>query len=373
MGLLQVEAHLERKRAYFSTHIYLRPEQWDCKKELIVNHPHGESLNYMLREFIINLEQKELEMWKGGHPISLDILKEEFQSREKMSFSDFVREEISTTKNKESTKKNKLSTLALLFKFNPHAEFKDITPLFVYEFETFLRNKGYHTNTIAKHMKHLRTFVNIAINKEYIKSGNYAFQRYKIKTHSGKHIFLLPEELMKLEELELSPSHSLLQHTLEAFLFCCYTGLRYSDFTNLTSNNITNIEGNPWIILHTIKTGIEVKLPLTLLFEGKPWAILKRHQHHLDSFFKLKTNSTVNKDLVKIGKLAHINKHFSFHTARHTNATLLLYNGVNITTVQKLLGHQNVLTTQIYSEVMNMTIVKDLKNSQTHTSIKEEG
>ena len=62
-------------------------------------------------------------------------------------------------------------------------------------------------------------------------------------------------------------------------------------------------------------------------------------------------------------KLAKINTHISFHTARHTNATLLLYKGVNITTVQKLLGHRHLSTTQIYGEVIEHTLVKDLKKS----------
>ena len=51
----------------------------------------------------------------------------------------------------------------------------------------------------------------------------------------------------------------------------------------------------------------------------------------------------------------------SFHTARHTNATLLIYNGINITTVQKLLGHKSVKTTQVYTNVMDMTIIHDLE------------
>ena len=72
----------------------------------------------------------------------------------------------------------------------------------------------------------------------------------------------------------------------------------------------------------------------------------------------------INKELIRIGKLANIDKHFSFHTARHTNATLLIYKGANITTVQKLLGHKNLTTTQIYGEVMGSTIVRDLKKCQ---------
>ena len=52
----------------------------------------------------------------------------------------------------------------------------------------------------------------------------------------------------------------------------------------------------------------------------------------------------------------------TFHMARHTNATLLLYNGANITTVQKLLGHKSVRTTEIYSDIMDMTVIRDLEN-----------
>ena len=61
-------------------------------------------------------------------------------------------------------------------------------------------------------------------------------------------------------------------------------------------------------------------------------------------------------------KMANIDKKVSFHTARHTNATLLLYNGANITTVQKLLGHKSVRTTEIYSNIMDMTVVRDLSS-----------
>lgn len=121
------------------------------------------------------------------------------------------------------------------------------------------------------------------------------------------------------------------------------------------------IEGKPWIIFNTIKTDTEVKLPISLLFEGKAWKMLKKYKGRLDKFFAFKPNYTANKELIRIGKLANIRKHISFHTARHTNATLLIHNGVNITTVQKLLGHRNITTTQIYSEILDSTIINDLK------------
>ena len=51
----------------------------------------------------------------------------------------------------------------------------------------------------------------------------------------------------------------------------------------------------------------------------------------------------------------------TFHQRRHTCATLLIHQGVPITTVQRLLGHTSVKTTEIYSEILSSTIVRDLK------------
>lgn len=361
MALLQIEAYLERKKIYFSSHIYLTPEQWDERKKLIKRHPHAEALNYMIREFMINLERKELDLWKNGQEVTLEVLKEMFQVKVDQTFLDFIIDDIQSSHGKESTKKNRLTTCFLLSRFKSNICFKDVNARFIYNFEKFLYESGFQINTVAKHMKHLKSFVNAAIDKGFIDANDYAFRRYRIRTGESKHSFLLPEEIQKLENLVLSERNNSLSLTLDAFLFCCYTGLRYSDFTNLSENNIVRIDNKPWIVFTTKKTGTEVKLPLDLLFDGKAWEMLRKHKRHLERFFKLKPNSTVNKELMRIGKLAGINKHFSFHSARHTNATLLIYKGANITTVQKLLGHRNISTTQIYSEVMESTIIKDLK------------
>lgn len=360
-ALLQIEAYLEKRKIYFSTHIYLSPEQWDNRRKLIRKHPNAEALNYQVKEFLIQLESKELSLWKEGKVITLESLKEAFCVQKDKSFLDFIQKDIACSQLKESTKQNLLSTHALLSKFKSHIDFKELTSQFIFEFERFLFECGLQTNTVAKHMKHFKTFVNLAIDKGYLTLNDYPFRRYRIKTLKAKHTFLLPDELEKLESLELSGRKLVYKHSLEAFLFCCYTGLRYSDFTHLSEKNLVFIEKQPWIVFTTIKTGAEVRLPLTLLFEGKAWKLLRKHLNHLDKFFCIKANSTVNKELIRIGKLAGIQKHFSFHSARHTNATLLIYKGVNITTVQKLLGHRNVSTTQIYSEVMSSTIVNDLK------------
>lgn len=362
MALVQVEAYLGRKKKYFSTKVYLKPEQWDNKKLIVKNHPNADALNRLIYEFVATIEKKELELWQQGKRISLELLKNALTTQENnSSFISFFRQEVINSSLKDSTKRNHLSTLILLQEFKKDIVFSDLTFEFISSFEYFLQLKGYHINTIAKHMKHLKRHVNIAINKEYIEIQKYAFRKYKIKTIENKHTHLVPEELERLENLILSDRYVKLQKSLDAFLFCCYAGMRYSDFINLSSENIVDINQETWLIYKSVKTGTEVRLPLYLLFSGKGIAILNKYRDNLEDFFHLRDNSNVNKDLIIITRLAGLSKRISFHTARHTNATLLIYNGINITTVQKLLGHKSVKTTQVYTNVMDMTIIHDLE------------
>ena len=365
MALVQVEAYLNRKKMYFSTKIYLKPEQWDAKRKMVKNHPNANVLNRMLYENIAAIEQTELGLWQQGKSISLDLLKNSIDKplSNGRSFLTFFKEEIANSSLKESTRQNHLSTLELLQEFKKEVLFTDLTFEFVSSFDNYLQSKGYHLNTIAKHMKHLKRYINVAINKEYMDIQKYAFRKYKIKSIEGSHTHLAPEELHKFENLQLTGRYTRLQKTKDAFLFCCYAGLRYSDFTNLTSANIVEFHQETWIIYKSVKTGMEVRLPLYLLFEGKGIQILQRYKDDLNSFFKLKDNSNINKELNILAGLAKIDKRVSFHTARHTNATLLLYNGANITTVQKLLGHKSVKTTQVYANIMDITVVRDLEKT----------
>lgn len=362
MALVQVEAYLGRKKKYFSTKVYLKPKQWDNKKLIVKNHPNADALNRLIYEFVATIEKKELELWQQGKRISLELLKNALTTQENnSSFISFFRQEVMNSSLKDSTKRNHLSTLMLLQEFKKNITFSDLTFELISSFEYFLQLKGYHTNTIAKHMKHLKRHVNIAINKEYIEIQKYAFRKYKIKTIENKHTHLVPEELERLENLILSGRYVKLQKSLDAFLFCCYAGMRYSDFINLSSENFVDINQETWLIYKSVKTGTEVRLPLYLLFSGKGIAILNKYRDNLEDFFHLRDNSNVNKDLIIITRLAGLSKRISFHTARHTNATLLIYNGINITTVQKLLGHKSVKTTQVYTNVMDMTIIHDLE------------
>ena len=255
-----------------------------------------------------------------------------------------------------------MTTVKVLNTFNPSTSFNNITYEYIMEFERFLFARKYKINTIIKHIKHLRSFYNEALNRRLITNNEDAFRRYKMLKGESKYTFLLPEELNKLESLPLIGKNRKMRHTLDAFLFCCYTGLRYSDFCSLKKENFVIVDNKMWLMYKSVKTEVETRLPLYLLFQGKAMAILNRY-NDLEAFFKVSPNSNIDKKLLKIKALAGINTHISFHTARHTNATLLVYKGVNITTVQKLLGHKNIHTTQHYADILPQGIVNDLERN----------
>lgn len=360
-ALVQVEAYLLGKKCYFSTHLYLSPEQWNNRTSLVCNHPHAEALNYMLEEFILKLQMRELEAWKQGRDICLQVLKEIDENADvENRLISFGRKWIENSSIRDSTRNNLHTTLSLLKSFSPEITLKQMDYKTLLSFEQFLKNKKLGVNTIAKHLRHLRTILNEAIRQGLISKEYSPFTEYKIKTAESHHTYLLPEELEKLEQINLSRKKEALRHSLDAFLFCCYTGLRYSDFIRMEQENFIQTNNGLWMVFKSQKTGTVTQIPLSHLFQGKAVRLLS-HYPNLKEFFRIKPNASVNKELIRIGKLAGIEKHFSFHTARHTNATLLLYKGVQLATVQKLLGHRDIKTTQVYGEILPQTIIKELK------------
>lgn len=358
-ALVQVEALLNQRKVYFRTNLYLKPEHWNSRNAQVDNHPQAHDLNSMLFEFVLHLQAIELSLWKRGIPVTLSLLKDAIKKDKpvNVTFPVFARIYVQESDRKRSTKENLMTTITVLQEFRPGLDFKDITYTFLKDFEVHLKEKGNSVNTVAKHMRQLRTLVNEAINQGYIPSDAYPFRKYKIKQEKGRKEFLTPDELKRLENLDVDKK---LRHVLDAFLFCCYTGLRYSDFCQLTPENIIRVNGKRWLYFKSVKTDVEIRLPLHLLFEGKALAVLERYDIVTD-FAKIGPNSEANKYLVQLAALARIRKHITYHTARHTCATLLVHQGVPITTVQKLLGHTSVRTTEVYSEVLSNTIIRDLK------------
>ena len=135
-----------------------------------------------------------------------------------------------------------------------------------------------------------------------------------------------------------------------AFLFACQCGLRLIDIENLVWGNITEDK----VCFRQKKTDQMNYQPLSMsakMILDKVKGKMDIH-HYNDKVFNLPTRPTINNTIKTWAKKAGIkNKNVSFHSARHSFATISLGAGVDIYTVQKLLGHSDIASTQVYAKV----------------------
>ena len=90
-----------------------------------------------------------------------------------------------------------------------------------------------------------------------------------------------------------------------------------------------------------------------LYISAQARGLLGERQHPSERVFKgLKYGAVYNNEIVRWCNRAAISKHVTFHSARHTNAVLLLENGADIYTVSKRLGHREIRTTAIYAKII---------------------
>jgi integrase len=365
-GTAQVEvcACLDRKRKYFGTGICIKPEMWDNKKKRIkTGAANAIQLNKQLNDFSQQIENYYIERLHTGKTFTLEWLCECMQGKEIRTFTDFVRSEIESDKtNAPATIVNKRTTFKALTEFKKVIQFDEVNFDFLKKFENYLITKGLGTNTINKYFRHMRGWQNSAINKDYFELNKYAFRKFKAPTKSTTREYLEPSEILKIENLEFTPENRHLQKVKDMFLFACYTGLRFSDISAIEKESIKQRDGGAWLEITMQKTSENIKLPLYLLHNGKPIELLNKYEKaERKYYFDELTNQYVNRCMKEIADLSGINKRVTFHTARHTTATFLLYKGVAVTTVQKILGHKKLQTTQIYSKVMDLTLTNELQ------------
>lgn len=134
-----------------------------------------------------------------------------------------------------------------------------------------------------------------------------------------------------------------------AYLFSCFCGLRISDIIGLKWKDIFVDRGQYRLALSMQKTKEPIYLPLSP--EALKWMPERGDKTESDPVFKLPT--AINARLKPWAKAAGITKQFTFHTARHTFATMMLTLGANLYTVSKLLGHADVRMTQVYAKIVN--------------------
>lgn len=135
-----------------------------------------------------------------------------------------------------------------------------------------------------------------------------------------------------------------------AFLFSCFTGLRFSDIKGLKWNDITEVQGYTRITFRQKKTKeleyLDISPNAVRLLDGMG-------DGDTFVFSPLPVVSSVNQHIARWVRKSGISKKITFHCARHTFAVMMLSSGADIYTVSKLLGHSNLETTQIYAHLLD--------------------
>ena len=174
---------------------------------------------------------------------------------------------------------------------------------------------------------------------------------YRVKAQYRERTALTQEELIKLSE---TPCNT--PELKEAFLLSCITGLRKSDILSLSINDIEKCDDTYYIYKKMKKTQRWLRLPLP---EEAHHILSKLHAKNGDTpyFFAHLSPHHLGEHLEVWLEDCHIsNKHITFHSGRHTCATLLLTQGTDLYTIMRFLGHQNINTTQRYVHITDQQL-----------------
>ena len=160
--------------------------------------------------------------------------------------------------------------------------------------------------------------------------------------------YLTPDELMRFLVVETETEN---EHQVQkAFGFSSMTGLRLGDILRLRWGDIKPM-GEGWavsIVQH--KTGSPVTVPLNELALS---LLPSRPENDDENVFRMPGKSgKVTKYVRSIRDKAGITgKDLTFHCSRHTAATLAISAGAELYSVSKILGHKNLVSTQVYAKV----------------------
>lgn len=186
-----------------------------------------------------------------------------------------------------------------------------------------------------------------AVNRGEIKENPMSRQDV-IPEPEGHRDFLTAEEL---KAMIATPCRNKLSQA--AFLFACYCGLRWSDIETLEWQHLTFAK-NGTATLN--KTQVKTRRDVTVCIPKTALALLDRpaKPEPGERVFKdLPSYQATERTITRWAARAGIDKHVTFHTSRHTFATLMITQGADIYTTSKVLGHTNVKTTQIYADLVD--------------------
>ena len=273
----------------------------------------------------------------------------------------------------KETKKSYLEDIDNFVSFlSQNGGFTGFTPVNRVDVETYLTyldEKDYADETIARRISALRSFYNFLVKSKIVKANPFDLVQLK---HKGRKLprFFYEKEMQQLFEAvkgddPLSQRNSALLELLYA------TGMRVSECANLLLDQLDF--SNEIVLIHGkgdkdryVPFGSYAKRALKVYFDqGRQKLMTKNHQDHqyvfVNSRGKNLTSRGIEYILNQIIKQTSLTSDIHPHMIRHTFATHMLEHGADLRTVQELLGHSSLSTTQIYTHVTMEHLQNDYK------------
>lgn len=202
----------------------------------------------------------------------------------------------------ESTSKKFATVKNHLNEFNAALSFDTFTEEGMKDYVDFLRKKDMRNSSVGKQIAFLKWFLRWCTKKGYCHNTAYEDFNPKLKSAPKKVIFLTNDELNKLKTVEIPHNKQYLERVRDIFLFCCFSGLRYSDVYNLKRSDVKPDH----IEITTVKTADSLIIELN----NHSKAILEKYKDiHFEDHKALPaiSNQKMNVYLKELGELAEIN------------------------------------------------------------------
>jgi integrase len=289
--------------------------------------------------------KRELEIKNGIYGFTNEF-------KQTTNFIDYFTALMEKRKDSDGNYGNWDSSLKHLKKFaGTKVSFKEIDQTFCENFRDYLKTKARKSNgqplsssSVSSYFNKFRACLKEAVRKKIILS-NPAIDVTNPKVIESKREYLTIDELKAIVKAECR--YDVLKR---AFIFSCLTGLRWSDINNLKWSEVQNTNEGWRITFHQQKTKGLQYLDISEQARG----YLGEQVNQEDRvFIGLKYSSYMNVELTKWIMKAGITKDITFHCARHTFAVLQMTLGAELFTLQKLLGHSDIKTTQIYAKIID--------------------
>ena len=343
---------------YISTGIWLYPHQWD--KGRIVNCDNILQISNTLDTLVSNVKQVLLEMLQEGS-IDLHLLQERLNRKEleKITFIDFCRQRAEVRKyGKEKDTQDRYDRFLKYFSaWGKIQTFKDIRDDKIIAYDKYLSNQGMKPySKWNNYHRFLNGFIQDAIDDGLLQRNPYKWLNIsKNKESLGLDKCLTLTEFKQLRKAKMPTK--CLERVRDLFVFQTYTCLRYSDLASFNPDNISVINGMETYKFIQKKTKRATVIPLL----QPALDILSKYNGRLPVI----SNVKYNEYLKVVAQAAKLDYKLSTHWARHTGATILLNEGVDMRIVTKICGHSSTkITEQIYAKLLDDTIVNAIKKKE---------